>query len=251
MGMGDELMACGEARALHERTGRRVVILDRHGKPRWSPVWDGVPFLARERTAGTTTMVNAGGARPYIASKTDTAWRWKPYQPKPATFVLTPAERALGELVRGKVVVEPSVKKAGLDKVNKAWITDRWQAVVDRLPFGSVAQCHPPDDAHVLRDVVAIRTPTFRDAMGVLSGARLFVGTEGGMMHAAAALGVPAVILWTEFISPEITGYPQHRHIRHAGPPCGMRVLCRGCMDSSERITVDEVVDAIEKELAT
>jgi ADP-heptose:LPS heptosyltransferase len=66
-------------------------------------------------------------------------------------------------------------------------------------------------------------------------------------MHAAAAVGTPSVILWSEFISPEITGYETMTNIRHAGKPCGNRMRCAGCRKSMEAITVEEVVAALEK----
>ncbi len=87
-----------------------------------------------------------------------------------------------------------------------------------------------------------VPTPTFRHAAAVLSVCRAFVGTEGGLMHAAAAVGTPAVILWSEFISPEITGYSSMTNLRHAGKPCGNRFNCPSCRKSMEAITVDEVV---------
>jgi ADP-heptose:LPS heptosyltransferase len=91
-----------------------------------------------------------------------------------------------------------------------------------------------------------ITTPTFRYACAVLSVCKAFVGAEGGLMHAAAATKTPAVILWSEFISPAITGYPTMVNLRHAGPPCGMRVDCRTCRVAMNKITVTEVVAALK-----
>jgi ADP-heptose:LPS heptosyltransferase len=83
--------------------------------------------------------------------------------------------------------------------------------------------------------------PTFRLACAVLANCRAFVGTEGGLHHAAAALGIPSVVLFSEFIGPDITGYKTHRNLRHAGPACGSRLPCQGCVDSMNAISVDEV----------
>jgi ADP-heptose:LPS heptosyltransferase len=89
---------------------------------------------------------------------------------------------------------------------------------------------------------MAVQTPSFRAAAAVLANAVAFVGTEGGLHHAAAALGRPAVVLFSEFISPAITGYRTHRNLYHAGQPCGSRSACSGCRASMEAISVDEVV---------
>jgi len=230
-------------------TGKRVVILDRRGRARWSDLWAGLPYIESARGRGAIGMTNCGGHRPYIAAKTDERWTWKPYKPIPAEVRFTREELAFAEPHSGFIMVEPSVKNAGLDRVNKAWPTDRWQKLADALP-GQVLQCISPESAgFALRGVRAVHTPTFRHALAVLAVSRLLVATEGGLMHGAAAVRTPAVILWTEFIAPEITGYPTHHHIRHAGPPCGVRTFCRGCAASSEAITVAEVLAAINQEL--
>lgn len=241
-------MASGRARKLYQETKLPVLIVGRHGIRTWSDLWDGLPYIAR-RPAGRRyqTIIDGSGVRPYIAAKTSERWTWKPYGPAPAQIVFTPAELAFAEPYRGMVMVEPNVKV--IEHTNKAWRWDRWFDLVEHLAkAGSLpVQCvdgrtHldprtvcPPYGMHVV-------TPTFRHACAVLSVCRAFVGTEGGLMHAAAAVGTPAVILWSEFISPDITGYTTHRNIRHAGPACGMRTNCPGCRASMEAISVDEVV---------
>ena len=69
-------------------------------------------------------------------------------------------------------------------------------------------------------------------------------------MHGAAAVGTPAVVLWSEFIAPNVTGYRQHpqhpacpSHLRHAR----QLSLCRKSM---EAITVREVADALTEILS-
>jgi ADP-heptose:LPS heptosyltransferase len=187
-------------------------------------------------------MINGPNARPYIASKTDKKWTWKLYQPKPAEVFLTDEEKAFAEPYRGLIMIEPNGKAIGHN--NKLWLWDRWLQLVEESTLQFV-QCLPHEGYRPLPVFKHVLTPTFRHAMAVLSVARAFVGIEGGLMHAAAALGVPSVILWSEFISPEITGYPQFKNLRHAGKPCGMRVDCVGCRKSMEAITVAEVEQAL------
>lgn len=249
MGIGDWIMAAGEARALHAKTGQPVVIVDARGRPQWHEVFAGVPYIARRGGHMALPVHSASGQRPYILAKTPTRWRWQPYRPKPAELVLTAEERAFAEPYRGAIMVEPHVKVQ--QHANKAWPFKRWQDVVwaMRLPARGAlrfVQCGPAGTTW-LRDVERCETETFRKACAVLSVARAFVGTEGGLMHAAAALGTPAVVLWSEFIAPEVTGYPSMRNLRHAGEACGSRLPCRGCAESMQRITVDEVVRNLEE----
>ena len=52
-------------------------------------------------------------------------------------------------------------------------------------------------DSPILEGVVSLCGKTnFRQAALVQRSSALFVGTEGGLMHAAAAVGAPSVILW-------------------------------------------------------
>lgn len=245
MGVGDALIAAGRARKLYQETKQPVLIVGRHNVRYWSDLWNDVPYIIR-RPAGRRyrTLIDGSGVRAYIAAKTPERWTWRPFTPTPAEIVFTPAERAFAEPYRGMVMIEPNVK-ANIHR-NKAWYWDRWQGVVFSLAERFV-QCVPNGASPSLQSTKVATTPTFRQACAVLSVCRAFVGTEGGLMHAAAAVGTPAVILWSEFISPDITGYAQHRNLRHAGPACGMRTDCPGCRASMEAITVEEVVHNLQE----
>lgn len=246
MGAGDSLMAAGRARKLHQETKQPVLIVGRHNVRYWSDLWNDVPYIIR-RPAGRRyqTLVDGSGVRAYIAAKTPERWTWRPFTPTPAEIVFTSAELAFAAPYRGMVIIEPNVKAN--THSNKAWFWDRWQQVVSSMPETRFVQCIPKGLHQTLHGVSWVVTPTFRQACAVLSVCRAFVGTEGGLMHAAAAVGTPAVVLWSEFISPGITGYVQHRNLRHAGPACGMRTNCPGCRASMEAITVDEVVHNLQE----
>lgn len=246
MGAGDWLMAAGEARALHEATGKPVAIVDVRGRAQWVDLWNGIPYIVPRVTPECATLLNTSGMRPYIAMKTPGRWRWKHYQPKPAEVRLTLEEQQFAEPYRGMVMIEPNVKQIG--HTNKAWLRERWLELSHtRSDF---VQCVQSPEQALPPHVLKVITPSFRHAMAVLSVCSTFVGTEGGLMHAAAAVGVRSVILWSEFISPDITGYKMHRNLRHAGNPCGMRLNCPSCRRSMAAITVGEVADALKEVLA-
>ena len=243
MGAGDWLMAAGEARAIHARTGKKVAIVDKHGHAQWIDLWNGLPYILPRVEHGCEILRNTSGMRPYIAMKTPVRWRWQPYKPKPAEIKFTLDELEFAERFRGMVMIEPNTKDIGHS--NKAWMRERWVHLAGLVRGSAVVQCVPNVNAPQLPDALKVITPTFRHAAAVLSVCRSFIGTEGGLMHAAAAVGVPSVILWSEFISPEITGYSMHTNLRHAGKPCGSRINCKGCRASMAAITVDEVVNAL------
>lgn len=233
-------MASGEARRLHAKTGRPVVIVDRSNRVQWHEVFDGLPYIKKRHALHTAKIVSASGQRPYIAGKTADRWTWRAYKPYPAEIAFTADEMEFARPYHGMVMIEPNVKAVG--HANKAWVRERWGGLVEALAEPLVQCVHSFLTPGLPPKVLKVVTPTFRHALAVLSVSKAFVGTEGGLMHGAAAVGTPAVILWSEFISPDITGYATHRNLRHAGSPCGMRKDCPSCRASMEAITVDEVV---------
>jgi ADP-heptose:LPS heptosyltransferase len=168
--------------------------------------------------------------------------------------VFTPAELAFAEPYRGMVMIEPNVKAIG--HTNKAWRWDRWRQTLERV-LTEVQQtpliCSPtPEAADRMSGggAVGVVTPTFRHACAVLSVCKAFVGTEGGLMHAAAAVGTPAVVLFGGFISPEVTGYASHTNLfTGSGLGCGARIDCQHCRDAMDRISVDRVVNELSRTL--
>ncbi len=245
MGIGDALMAVGEAKAIHKLTGKQVLIVGAHGRPMWSEVFEGNPYiLKRFNGRACARMINGGGVRPYIEQKTPEKWYWRPYKPKPGEIFFTDAERAFAEPYRGMVMIEPEVKNVGHN--NKAWPAERWLDLVESLDLPWL-QCVPSNATRSLPPkVLKVITPTFRQAAAVLSVCKAFVSTDGGLMHAAAAVKVPAVILWSEFTSPEICGYATMTNLRHASNPCGNRLSCKSCRVAMNKITVTEVVAALK-----
>jgi hypothetical protein len=239
VGIGDAVMASGRARTLHERTGKRVLIVGVSGRIQQSEVWDGNPRIARREHGDEVRLIDCPATRPYIKRKDVARYTWQRWDIRPGEIYLTDAERAFAEPYRRRVVIEPNTKVPG---GNKAWLPDRWQEVADRAGVEFVQTGFGPVR---LRGVQRVET-AFRQAAAILSVARAYVGTEGALHHVAAAFNVPAVVLWSEFVAPEFTGYTTQRNIRHAGPACGMRVPCAGCRASMAAISVDEVLDNLK-----
>lgn len=232
-------MASAQAAKRHAKHGVPVLICGPNRRPRWSMVWENNPKIVRRPGGRYQYLISGPGARPYIALKGSRHWTWRRWEIEPGEIHLTKAEEDFGLRHGGMIVIEPHIK--GTNSGNKAWFWERWQEVADAFP-GQVLQMVGSPAMRRLHGVKVLHTPTFRHAAAVLSWARAFAGTEGGLHHAAAAMGTPAVVLFSEFISPDITGYAMHRNLYHAGQPCGSRIACAGCRASMEAITVDEVV---------
>lgn len=248
MGIGDDLMACGEARHMHAKTGQPVFIRRRDGKPYWSPLWDGVPFLLRRHAPGCNIIVNGGGVRGYIDSKAADRWTWKRYHARPALIVFKPDEIEFAAKHAGRVMIEPNGKNVG--HANKVY--PRWTEVVRAMPDTQFVQCGFGDTRWITEpNVRHVVTSTFRQAAAVLAVSRAFAGNEGGLMHAAAAVNVPGVITFGGFISFEATGYKMHRNLfTGTGLGCGMRTNCAHCRKAMAHITPDEIVEHLRALLA-
>jgi ADP-heptose:LPS heptosyltransferase len=94
-----------------------------------------------------------------------------------------------------------------------------------------------------------IQTRNFRHGCAVLKRARAAVVTEGGLHHAAAAVGTPAVVIYGGYISPAQTGYDGQVALFTGGEPCGMRLPCGHCADAMARITPEEVFERVMRTL--
>lgn len=250
MSYGDEIMAAGQAAALAARVGRPVAIVGADGRPRRSEVWDGNPAID---PASPVTLVNGPRARPYLMSLSRDAgavftdWRARD---EPGRLYLTADEMAYGSALRERlgpyVVVEPGLARNA--NPNKQWGRDRWQALARRVTSPRLVQLsegHTPD----LYWAEPVRPATFRLACAVLAHAAGAVLPEGGLHHAAAALGVPAVVIFGGHTSPETTGYPAHVNLYPdlPGSPCGQWRPCEHCRRAMAAITVDAVAAALER----
>jgi Glycosyltransferase family 9 (heptosyltransferase) len=262
MGYGDELLAAGHAQTVYDRDpSRRVAICDRRGRSRWSEIWPGNPIIATpaEVAAGEPVhrIRNATGCRPYIKYPFTTAtgvhftgWRARDHRPR---LYLDASELGRGEAIarqyRSFVVVEPSpILKSN---PNKIWPAESFARLVGMYPeIAFVQLAHP--EARILCNVATIPVRTFREACGILRYAAAYVGPEGGLHHAAAALGVPAVVIFGGCMSVEATGYPDQINLADEGPetPCGRWLPCDHCRAAMAAITVETVAGALETVLA-
>ena len=92
---------------------------------------------------------------------------------------------------------------------------------------------------------------TLREAIGILSRAKVAIGPDSGLMHLSAAVGTPVVSLWGA-TDPARTGPFGYEQLlvqgRAACAPCYLRrcPIGRVCMRSitSERV-IDKVGDAL------
>lgn len=242
MGWGDEIMVTGIARRLQERDPLPVRVLDKRGRSRWSDIWSGNPRMAPRAFKGRIqVLTNGPGRRPYVERETATRWIWRDWICPVGEIHLSEREKAFASRFAGRVLLEPRLKAAA--SPNKDWGWIRWTELARQLARQGqvVAQFAEPGEA-VLPGVEAIRTASFREACAVLAQVRLAVLPEGGLHHAAAALGTPSIVIFGGFISPRQTGYLHQVNLFTGGTPCGMRKRCSHCERAMRRIAIEDVV---------
>ena len=244
MGLGDWIMASGDAKEANEKTKKKVKLGD---GVRMS--WDGQVFANNPRMASNSDtdvvwVKNYQGHRPYLkGTKNGRLLFNDDYKPIVGEIYFSPEEQEVIDKIRGNyIIVEPNVKKVYAHTVNKAW--HGWEELFKHdLPWIQLGNYTTE------KKTTWLETPNFRDALVILSKAKLFVGTDGGLHHAAAALGIPSVVIWTGFTSPRHLGYDTHRNIHDGSEPCGTyNSVCKHCLLKSKAITVEQVLDAVNTE---
>jgi ADP-heptose:LPS heptosyltransferase len=158
---------------------------------------------------------------------------------EPGEIWLTDKEKERYKGYKNFIYVEPNVK--GSFSGNKDWGFEKWQKVINQCPELRFLQ----GKGKKLNGCEQVGTQSFRDACALLYHADLFIGTDGGLHHAAAALGKQAVVVWGGLVSPKILGYETHTNLHSGVPSCGNHAACEHCRRALDAIKPEMVVNAI------
>lgn len=145
------------------------------------------------------------------------------------------------------ITIEPHAK---LDFTpNKCWEGKKWQDVVDVLSKDySIVQISAKGKS-VLRGVEDLTgILSFREACGVIGESSLFVSTEGGLVHAANAVGVKTVVIYTGWQPMNLTAYEDNINLYPDidCAPCGLLIKCPINIKCNDCISTVDVVDAVK-----
>ncbi len=251
MGLGDNLMASGFAKGAKAR-GKRIAFGDGH-----QIVWDhhsetifrGNPNIAPLGSEGANDIEwfpFYRGNRLYN-TQANGRWVWNyDYRAIPGEIYFSDEEQRFADRAgQGFVVIEPNVPDFKTVAPNKQWPIIRYNKVARLLEkSGRQVVQFKYKGGHEIPGVLQIKTPTFRHAMAVLKHAAAYVGPEGGLHHAAGALGVPGVVLFGGFIPPSVTGYDFHTNLTGGAEACGSLQACGHCARAMEAISVPDVMEA-------
>lgn len=259
MGIGDEIIGSGLARGAQAR-GKKIAFGDGN-KILWGPfcreVYEHNPNVAwpgQERLPNVEWIAFHIGSRGYSTlNKQRDRWIWNyRYRMQPGEFFFSPAERAAAEkYAPGCIVIEPNLPWQKTVAVNKDWGEAKYAELARRL----IAQGHRllqfkhNNTRRIIAGADVVTVPRFRQAIAIMQRAALYVGVEGGMMHAAAAVDLKAVVLFGGWSPPQVVGCPWHANITGSDQACGHVYPCDHCKEAMTRISVEQVERAVHDEM--
>jgi hypothetical protein len=254
MGYGDAIMATGRVRGLHAQgklaafgDGRTIL---------WTgyceDVFQNNPNIARPGAEGQSNLVwfphykkNLQYCR-YDGHACRYIWNYD-FKAQPGELFFT--ERAL--LPADKFIfVEPNLPWQRHVHRNKDWGEEKYERLAKRLMNAGyvIVQCIHSNSRRKIRGAYHLATPTFHQAIGIMSQASLVIAPEGANHHAAASVGVPAIILWGGWSPPQTMGYDNHINLTGgATKACGNTSPCPHCQNAFKNISVAEVFQAAIK----
>lgn len=257
MGYGDEIIGSGLARGAHAR-GKKIAFGDGQ-KIQWSS-WAPEIYLHNPNVAhpGQEALPNLEWVAHYKGSRKYNRlqhgkWVWNyDFKPVPGEFFFDDVERAIAQtFAPGFVVIEPNVPWQKRVAQNKDWGESKYFELARRLLLQGyrLVQFKHKNSRRLIAGADIIELHKFRHVIAALSKAALYIGPEGGMHHAAAAVGVRAVVIFGGFIPPQVTGYDMHINLTGGGTACGNIEPCRHCHQAMANISVDQVKDAALRQL--
>jgi ADP-heptose:LPS heptosyltransferase len=257
MGYGDEIIGSGLARGARAR-GKRIAF-GGGSKISWGPwcaeMFRNNPNIAppgSEAQPDLEWINHCKGHRLYN-KQVNGKWVWNyNFKVVPGEFFFDDIERGIAaQFAPGFVAIEPNVPWQKTVAPNKDWGESKYQELARRLLLQGhrLVQFKHKNSRRLIDGADIIELHKFRHVIAVLSKAALYVGPEGGMHHAAAALGVKGVVLFGGFIPPQVTGYDAHRNLTGGAEACGNYLPCKHCQQAMANISVDEVKEAAVRQL--
>lgn len=264
MGYGDEIIGTGIARGMKKHLDKMAAFGDGK-KIIWGPwceeMFANNPNIARPGSEQKNNLIwidHYKGRRLYNRQSADKSkWLWNyDFKVTRGEFFFDANELRSIEYMRQNmghfVVIEPNVPWQKSVAPNKDWGEEKYQKLAQMLMRDDrfqIVQFKHKNSRRILRGATMIEFHKFREAIATLSLARLYIGPEGGMHHAAAAVGIPAVVLMGGFIPPQVVGYDGHVNLTGGAEACGSIQTCAHCQKAMERISVAEVHHAAMSQL--
>lgn len=225
MGIGGDLMWTELARRIHKKQNKKVCFIERDGSVRKPNVWLNNPNISfskkdsylikrsdfkklPEKMTGDKEVWNTG--QHIIKSRCD-FYNIQKYKIRSHIYFTVQEENYIKSIVltlpKEFIIIEPHSKTNWIN--NKLYSFEKWQSIVNSLHQEiPIVQMSIPRNK-VLNNVINIgsKIRNFREAALIIRYAKLFIGCEGGLMHAANALETQSIIVFCPMFNPTFTKY--------------------------------------------
>ena len=277
MGFGDEIMATYYAKIEKQKYPDRQVVVGNYKTKQAldSRVFFNNPNISDPKKLDENKIVHFvdlnNTNRPYIDWQKTTVhkyyWNFD-HRAKPGELYfdkkeISEAQNAIGEAKafwksssstehKGIIFIESSrtIKKQSKCGENQSWGLKRWDKTIEILKrnYLIINSTHQNSFSH--RDTFSYDC-SFRIACAIMKYCNLYLGPEGGFSHAAASLSKSGVVIYGGWIPPQVIGYNFHEnfYVEIEGSPCGIRDECDHCRKCMDLITVDNVINAVERNI--
>ena len=240
-------MATGLARGAAAR-GKKIAFGD--GRKLIRGPWCEVAFrhnpnIANSLTEPNLEWINYHKGNRIYNKQGNGRWIWNyDFRPVPGEFFFSEDEKSHAVDRWDAVLIEPNVPWHKPVAPNKDWGKEKYQRLADWFRKDGLRVFQMGHGKVRLSGIEVVDTQgDFRKAVASLSGFGLAVLPEGGLHHAAAAVGTRAVVLFGGFIPVEVTGYSGHMNLNGGAEACGSFRECPHCRAAMQKITVEEVYE--------
>ena len=281
MGYGDDLMITGIARIEKKKHPNKQVVIGNLDEKKiyHSIIYDNNPNITHVNNLDRLKSVHFKNYhnfnRPYINYEKSNLdkWIWNmDFSPTPGQLYFSEQEKKIADKIifeakqfwkkknksnyNAIIFLETSSTKIhssslSIKMKNKDWGDSNWLQLVKKIKNDYLIIQSVHETSKKIEGIFCSNKKfNFRIACAILEKCDLFVGPEGGIGHAAAALNKKAVIYFGGWIHPKLTGYNFHENLYffHPKSPCGARgYICDHCKEARKSIKVDFFEDKIRK----
>mgnify|MGYP003112750825 CR=1 FL=1 len=147
------------------------------------------------------------------------------------------------------LTIEP-ISKTNYTK-NRVYPFEKWQNIVNSLCDDIKIAQVGATGSRLLENTIDLTGKTsFINSAALIGRSKLFLSSEGGLVHAATAFDTKSVVVITGYQSEEMVAYPQNINVnisKHG--PCGLKGECPECRKEAEEHDWKEIVEIVKEEL--
>ena len=269
MGIGGDLMWTSLAKEVYKKHNKKVCFVQ--GKNiQCCDVWKNNPYISFKYDENTCIKVNIGfkvlperySKNKWNVSQHTIISRCKHFNyefPEKKCYMYFIKEEEsyikgiVSKLPKDFILIEPHAKTSWFKQ--KQYPLKKWQKIVDGISHVCpVVQMSLPGKS-LLKNVIDVSSKirNFREASLLVKYCKLFVSTEGGLMHAANAVNKKCVIIFAPLFDPIFTTYDNVVDIWVKGKHynCFRDGTCSSCIElmnnHDENTVIKRIIDTFHK----